>query len=498
MRQISERLAVKALGRRARSAAASKAAACSAAVSSAAACSAAACSAAAMCVAVAVLGLWAAPLASAEPALAKSAPEARPAAPAPPTAGSVRAFGSAIDHGSPTAAQIDTPIVGIAATPDGGGYWLAAAAGGVFSFGDARPHGTPRAGLLGTPVVGIASTPDGGGYWLADAGGGVFAFGDARPHGSPTAAQIDTPIAGIAATPDGGGYWLAAAGGGVFSFGDARYEGSVGGQATEASGVGIARDGAGGYWVAYGPAGPAQLGPQISAYLSSRAGDATAALYDAATGKVFVYRPGVALPTASIVKVDIMEALLHQVAGSPGQLSAADQGLLHSMIEVSDNNAASALWSQVGGAGGVAAFDAKVGLTGTTPGCCGYWGLTATTATDQVALVRELAFPSALLNGAQQRYALNLMENVVPYEAWGVSGGVPPGVTVALKNGWLPLANGWAVNSIGWVDGGGRDYVLAVLSGGSVSEGYGIQTIEGVSQVIWKALDPGAPALWTF
>jgi hypothetical protein len=51
------------------------------------------------------------------------------------------------------------------------------------------------------------------------------------------------------------------------------------------------------------------------------------------------------------------------------------------------------------------------------------------------------------------------MERVTPGQAGGISGGVPPGVTVALKNGWLPLdGNGdWQVNSIGWVIGDGRD-----------------------------------------
>jgi hypothetical protein len=34
----------------------------------------------------------------------------------------------------------------------------------------------------------MAATPDGGGYWLVAADGGIFAFGDAGFHGS-TAGQ---------------------------------------------------------------------------------------------------------------------------------------------------------------------------------------------------------------------------------------------------------------------------------------------------------------------
>ena len=67
----------------------------------------------------------------------------------------------------------------MAATPDGGGYWLVASDGGVFSFGDATFHGSTGGMTLNKPIVGMAATPDGGGYWLVASDGGVFSFGDA-------------------------------------------------------------------------------------------------------------------------------------------------------------------------------------------------------------------------------------------------------------------------------------------------------------------------------
>ena len=81
------------------------------------------------------------------------------------------------------------------------------------------------------------------------------------------------------------------------------------------------------------------------------------------------------------------------------------------------------------------------------------------------------------------------MEGEEADQLWGVSGGVPTGTTVALKDGWDPLGNGttWQINSIGWVDGDGRNYLLAVLTNGDDSESYGIQTIEGVSAIVWNA-----------
>ena len=86
---------------------------------------------------------------------------------------------------------------------------------------------------LNQPIVGMAATPDGNGYWLVAADGGVFSFGAAGFHGSTGAIHLNQPIVGMAATPDGNGYWLVAADGGVFSFGDAGFHGSTGGHPSQ-------------------------------------------------------------------------------------------------------------------------------------------------------------------------------------------------------------------------------------------------------------------------
>jgi ribosomal protein L24E len=85
--------------------------------------------------------------------------------------------------------------------------------------------GTP----LNKRIVGMAATPDGKGYWLVASDGGIFSFG-APFEGSMGGTRLNQPIVGMAATPDGKGYWLVAADGGIFAFGDASFFGSTGAQ----------------------------------------------------------------------------------------------------------------------------------------------------------------------------------------------------------------------------------------------------------------------------
>jgi hypothetical protein len=135
--------------------------------------------------------------------------------------GGVFAFGDASFHGSTGAVRLAQPVVGMASTPSGHGYWLVAADGGVFAFGDAAFYGSMGAVRLAQPVVGMASTPSGHGYWLVAADGGVFAFGNAAFEGSAALQNLGTWVTGIAPTPDGQGYWLVAATAAVLVFGDA-------------------------------------------------------------------------------------------------------------------------------------------------------------------------------------------------------------------------------------------------------------------------------------
>ena len=401
--------------------------------------------------------------------------------------GGVFAYGDAVFEGSAGGLDLNAPVVGMAATPDGHGYWLVASDGGVFAYGDAVYAGSMGGQPLDQPIVGMAATPTGHGYWMAAADGGIFAFGDASFEGSLGGTPLNRPIVGLAASPDGDGYWLVAADGGVFTFGDAPFVGSDAGTAQQTPAVGIAAR-PGGYWIAYGVNPGARMIPAIAAYVAGRDDNVTVAVEDLTTGAIYQFRPGVVENTASTLKVDILATLLTeaQTAGRP--LTPEEQSLAVPMIEESLDSAADTLWTDLGPAA-VGAFEREAGMTSTVPATDGVWGTTTTTALDRLAMIRTLVEPNPLLTDASRAYVLGLMEHITPSQDWGATGGVPPGVTVALKNGFAVI-DGWQINTTGWVDGAGRDYLIAVLTNGNVSEQYGIDTVNAVSGIVWNAFGP--------
>ena len=82
--------------------------------------------------------------------------------------------------------------------------------GGIFSFGSAPFYGSTGDVRLNQPIVGMAASPTGKGYWFVAADGGIFSFGDAKFYGSTGDVKLNKPIVGMAATPTGKGYWFVA------------------------------------------------------------------------------------------------------------------------------------------------------------------------------------------------------------------------------------------------------------------------------------------------
>lgn len=206
------------------------------------------------------------------------------------------------------------------------------------------------------------------------------------------------------------------------------------------------------------------------------------AVLDSGSGARAVYGGADATyDTASIVKVDILAALLLRTQDKGREPTAGERAHAVAMIERSDNDAATALLAAVGGAAGLDAANERFGLTATTAAKA--WGLTRTTAADQLTLL-EAVFGTdadAELSAESRAYVRGLMARVEADQQWGVSAA---GSAWALKNGWMPrTATGlWNINSIGQVTADGRSYLVAVLSGGQRTKETGVALVEAVAK----------------
>ena len=65
--------------------------------------------------------------------------------------------------------------------------------GGIFAYGDAGFFGSAGALPLQAPIVGMAASPSGSGYWLVASDGGVFNYGDAGFFGSAGSLHLNAP-----------------------------------------------------------------------------------------------------------------------------------------------------------------------------------------------------------------------------------------------------------------------------------------------------------------
>ncbi|MEV1332811.1 serine hydrolase [Micromonospora costi] len=188
--------------------------------------------------------------------------------------------------------------------------------------------------------------------------------------------------------------------------------------------------------------------------------------------------------TASIVKVDILAALLLRARQRNQQISATDRRNAKKMITVSDNAAATALYQRIGGKSGLAAANRTFGLKETTPQTS--WGVATTTAADQIRLLTSLTDEDGPLDEEGRSYLFDLMSQVEEDQDWGVPAAAGPQTTeVYVKNGWDTVSADrglWEVNTIGRLVEPGRDWLVAVLSRHHQTQAAGVRMVEAVAR----------------
>lgn len=242
---------------------------------------------------------------------------------------------------------------------------------------------------------------------------------------------------------------------------------------------------------AHHPALAARLSQDIASALSGRQDTVAFGVWDAKTGVSCAYHASRHFDSASVVKVTIMGAVLRRAEEGQRSLTDWERSNLRAMITASDNTAASNLWRSLG-MSRLGAFLRLAGMNNTVLGDGGYWGLTQITAADELKVLDVFTGNPGVLTPAGKAYGLRLMSEVEADQRWGTPYGAPAGISVHVKNGWLPRAtHGWRVHSLGIFTGKGKDYRMAVLTEDNDTESYGIGTIQRIASAVHHDLNSG-------
>ncbi|WP_406370425.1 class A beta-lactamase-related serine hydrolase [Streptomyces sp. NBC_00647] len=237
----------------------------------------------------------------------------------------------------------------------------------------------------------------------------------------------------------------------------------------------------------------ALLAKAMKAVTVAAGAKASVAVLDLDSGASAAYGDA-AFDTASIVKVNILAALLLQAQDADRHLTAQEKTYATAMIENSDNASATALWKAIGRADGLGTANKRFGLTDTEGGDGELWGLTQTTASDQLILLRQVfGDEDSELSESSRSYLQRLMGEIATGQHWGVSAAAD-GSQWALKNGWLARSTTglWDINSIGRVSADGHAYLVAALSNGNSTQAKGISLVEAVSKAALSAFQDTA------
>lgn len=193
--------------------------------------------------------------------------------------------------------------------------------------------------------------------------------------------------------------------------------------------------------------------------------------------------------SASLVKAMLLVAYLDQLEDDGLPIGTEGRALLDSMIRVSDNAAATQVYAAVGGAPALEGVAESAGMDDFAASPA--WGESSITAADQA---RFFARIDRLVPRVHRDYALRLLSSIAPEQSWGIAQAAGDRFEPYFKGGWLPTAGGQLVHQAALLERGGRRLSVAVLTDGSPSFDYGVQTVEGVAERILRPAESSAGA----
>ncbi len=220
-------------------------------------------------------------------------------------------------------------------------------------------------------------------------------------------------------------------------------------------------------------------------------GSYSVAALDVSTGRSSQAGAHGGMVLASLVKLDILETLLYQRQRSGQPLTDGQEDDVEAMIEHSDNAAADRLFRLIGRHQGMGSYNAVLDLHDTVLNTEGLWGLSTTSAADQLQLLQALVSPGSPLAAASRKHALDLLGDVEADQRWGVGAAADRGSSPLNKNGWLGVDDDrgrWAVNSAGLVRVGGHQVLMVVLSQHQPGFDTGVSRVERAARMLAASL----------
>ncbi len=230
--------------------------------------------------------------------------------------------------------------------------------------------------------------------------------------------------------------------------------------------------------------GPAAVAA-ASRYLAQRSGYTAFATVDS-QGRIAGRHLHRRFASASVVKAMLLVAYLRMLAAEGQALDADGRALLEPMIQLSDNDAATAVFSLVG-EDRIQALARRTRMTDFE--IYGYWSSAKISAADQA---RFFFWMESSIPRRFRPFARHLLSHIVDYESWGIpTVSRPRGWDVFFKGGWRGTDLGQLVHQVARLQRPRLRLAIAVLSDGDPSMAYGIATIEGVTA---RLLTNGAPS----
>jgi hypothetical protein len=178
----------------------------------------------------------------------------------------------------------------------------------------------------------------------------------------------------------------------------------------------------------------------------------------------------VQFPSASVVKAMLLVATLRRYGH--GHLDSSTAQTLTRMIEVSDNDAASAIYERVG-AGGL--YDVARAAHAKHFKDVGNWADAQLTPADQARLFYNI---DNLVPATHRKFARKLLSSITSSQRWGIAPVASRhNMKVFFKGGWRT----GITHQVALLIRGDRRIALAILTSGEPSMAYGEQTIEGIA-----------------